>query len=398
MHQILPSSLRIVAHTNARRTGVLAAAVLLILSAGPAYGDTASAALDSALAKARARDRVPAATASIHRCGRPVWNGASGVRRLGSRARVTPGTRFVIASVTKPVVATMVLQMVDAGRLDLDAPVGPLEPGIPNADRITPRQLLGHTSGLPEYSPRGELEARTERSPRHRFTRAEVLRTVPAPRSAPGGGYAYRNTNYIALGGVLERIGGGGIEDQFRKRIAGPAGMSAMSSFTYRPRAARRFAEAYDVEADGTRTSTWRRGAGLTSDMWGPVWTDGGLASTAPDVANFTDALFAGRLLSPARLAEMIAPGKGDYGLGIYDQDFGGRTWTGHDGSYGGYEAETWHDRSRGLTVTLLASASEPDSDTDTNSARIWRALVRAYDASAAGRAPGACDAGSGAR
>ncbi|MBA2506752.1 MAG: beta-lactamase family protein [Thermoleophilaceae bacterium] len=294
---------------RARFLGLIASAALLAAAPANALGDATTDALDDALADARADTYVPATTASVHRCGRVVWNGASGVRRLGSNVRVTPNTRFVIASVTKPITAAMILQLVDAGRLSLDSPVAAYEPGLPNARRITIRHLLSHTSGLPEYSPDDQIEELAERRPRHPFTRPEVLRTVGRPEARPGARYEY-------------------------------------------------------------------------------VWTDGGVVSTAPDLANFTDALFDGRLISPERLAEMTTMGKGGYGFGIYKRTEGGRRWTGHDGYSGsGYEAEAWHDRSRDVTVTVLSSSSDPEAD-DTNSSQIWSAVVRAYDRSPAERSP----------
>lgn len=374
---------------RARILGLLVGVATLGALPAAALGDETADSLDRALTTARLDTYVPAATASVHRCGRVLWNGASGVRRLGSSERVTPDTRFVIASATKPMTSAMILQLVDAGRLSLDARVSEFEPGLPNARRITIRQLLSHTSGMSEYSPDDELEELSERRPRHDYTRPEVLRTVGRPYSAPGTKYEYVNANYVTLGGVLEQVTGAGVEDVFRARVATPAGMSAASTFTYKLRAGSEYAVSYEEGEDGRRRSTWVPGTGITTDQWGPVWTDGGFVSTAPDLARFTDALFDGRLISQARLAEMTTLGKGGYGLGVYKQTQGGRRWTGHDGFSGsGYEAEAWHDRSRDVTVTVLASGSEPESADDTNSARIWRAVVSAYDRSPAARNP----------
>src|SRR4051794_11681659 len=89
--------------------------------------------LQAALDAARARVGAPAATAAIRRHGRLVWTGASGVRDLRRGGRLTPQTLFVLASATKTVTATLIMQLVQAGRLSLDRPLADFYPRLPNA-------------------------------------------------------------------------------------------------------------------------------------------------------------------------------------------------------------------------------------------------------------------------
>jgi D-alanyl-D-alanine carboxypeptidase len=357
---------------RARWIPVAAVALAVLVSGGPASAD-----LPQALRKARAATRAPAATAAVYRCGQQVWSGAVGVRSLRSRKRVSPNTPFIIASATKPVTAAMVLRLVDLGRLSLDTPVSTFYPKLPNASRITVRQLLNHTSGLAEYTENRKLKRRFAR-PRHRWTRREVLAVVRKPRFRPGARHDYTNTNYIVLGGILERAGGGRIERVFREGVATTAGLSA-STFRYQPRRSRRFTESYYAGRRGSRKSAWARKVGIPSDAWGEVWTDGGLASTAPELARFGDALLRGRLLSAPLLAQMVQMGRNDYGLGLRPKRFRGRRWIGHDGIYGGYESEMWHDASRGLTIAVLTNLEEPAGARRTTSERIWDAVAAAY-------------------
>ena len=336
--------------------------------------------LDSALLRARTTVGAPAATATVMACGRVVWAGASGVYAQGSPRPVTPQTRFILASATKSVTATMIMQQVQAGRLSLSTRLARFYPRLPNAARITLRMLLNHTSGLADYFDNPRINNIVSNQPRHHWTRQEVISAIGRPQFPPGARFLYTNTNYVVLGGILEKVTGKPVETYFQRAVARPAGMR-LSTFTYRPaRSAAWFPHPYALNGDGSLTDDWVPGYGISSDYWGPVWGDGGLASTATDLARFGQALFRGRLVSRATLAQMTAVGPHDYGLGIYDQRFDGHRWLGHEGSYGGFESENWTDPIRQVTVTITTNLDEPDSAADTISDRIWRAVVNAYD------------------
>jgi CubicO group peptidase (beta-lactamase class C family) len=107
------------------------------------------------------------------------------------------------------------------------------------------------------------------------------------------------------------------------------------------------------------------------------MWTDGGIAATAGGVARFTDALFGGRILQPATLAMMIAPGpNGSYSLGTYRIDFDGHRWQGNEGYYNGFTTVTMYGFSRKLTIAVLTNLT----DSGDPASGIWRRLVAAYD------------------
>jgi D-alanyl-D-alanine carboxypeptidase len=363
----------------ARIAALLITTVALCGCAAPAHaGDP----LQAALNHARARVHAPEATAAVIRDGQVVWQGGSGTRRRGARLRVTAQTPSILASSTKTVTATMVMQLVQEARLSLDEPLSDFYPQLPNAGTITLRMLLNHTSGLADYFDNQRLLNLADNAPDHMWTRDEVIAGIGAPQFPPGSQYKYTNTNYVVLGGIIEKVTGESIEQRFQDRIAAPAGMTA-STFVYAPQRSRAFAHPYYTESDGTFTDNWVPGLGISSDYWGPVWTDGGLASTAPDLARFGDALFAGKLVSHETLNAMLSfSGPDYYGLGIYEkEDDAGTTWIGHDGDYGGYESENWHDPKRNVTITVTTDLEESSNASDTTSDRIWSAIVRAYEA-----------------
>ena len=116
----------------------------------------------------------------------------------------------------------------------------------------------------------------------------------------------------------------------------------------------------------------------MSSAVWGPVFTDGGLASSSLDLARFGNALLGGRLVRATAVRQMTHIGRGDYGFGIRDRSFDGHLWLGHRGYFGGFEAEDWSDPSRQLTIAVATNlqivGGEPTST------HIWRAIARAYD------------------
>jgi D-alanyl-D-alanine carboxypeptidase len=333
-----------------------------------------------ALEQSRTRLHAPAATAAILRCGSLVWSGGSGTPAIGSAGAVTPDTPFILASTTKTVTATMVLQLVQQRKIALDEKLAHFYPRLPNASRITIRELLNMTSGLPEELSVPQIANLVNNYPKHHWTRDEILNAIRRPDFSPGARYAYSNTNYVVLGGIIEKVAGMAIEPYFHKSIAVPSGMSPISTFTYAPKRSSQFAHPYVEGKNGSRTDNFVPNYGISSDYWGPVWTDGGLASTAPDLGRFMESLFSKRLISSALLQEMTRVGPNDYGLGIYAKQFDGHRWLGHDGSYGGYESEDWHDPKRDVTITILTDLAEPDSSSYSVSDVLWRAVALAYD------------------
>ena len=363
----------------ARVSGLLSlavAALLVIAGCGPAPGRASqsesgtvaaqSPALDKALRAGRHRADAPGASAAVVRNGELVWAGASGQAVTGERA-MTPETLVPVASTTKTAVAAMVLRLAEQGRVDLDEPIGDAARGLPATGRITPRMLLRHRSGLADYFGDGAVERIARRDPEHPWTRAEVLSHVPGLDFDPGSRYAYSNTGYVALGGVIEAAAGAPLEDVFQREVAEPAGMDR-STFAYDADREPEFAHPHRLGRRGRPVDLWRNDV-IRSDYWGPVWTDGGLASTAIDLARLGNAAVVGDLLDPSTRRAAIPRRKGAYGLGIDRFGAFGTRWLGHSGVYEGFETENWTDPRTGITVAVAVNVSEPG---DSRSASYW--------------------------
>jgi D-alanyl-D-alanine carboxypeptidase len=346
------------------------------------WQQAAAAQLNAALRSARLRFRLPAATAAVWACGREVWAGATGVVDLTSPRPATNQTLFVLGSPTKTVIAAMTMQQIQAGRLSLSTPLSRFYPDIPGAPEITVRELLNMTSGLPDYLSNPSIKRVINHQPRHRWSRDQVLYGLGGglgpPQFAPGTQYRYSDTNYIVLGGILERITGQSIQREFQRSIATPAGMTS-STFVPTAVARSQLAHPYLEHRGGAPVDQWVPGLGPSTSDWGAVWTDGGLASSSEDIARFVVALLDDRLLSPASVAQMTHTGLGHYGFGMQSRRFAGHTWLGHYGAFGGYETEDWSDPARRLTMAVMTNL-QIVGKAKLFSDRIWKALVRTYD------------------
>lgn len=371
-----------------RRRRALAAALLAAAAASGACGDSGSggaaaaprptpdaaaagdaARLQAVLDRARRAAGTPGAAAALAVNGRVAWSGASGRLGPGRAQRLRRADRFILASVTKLAVAAMVMRLVEAGRLSLDDRLSDFAPGVPNAGRITVRMLLAHRSGLPEYDDPA-LDAAAE-DPRHPWTRDEVIRAIARgrPAFAPGSRFAYTNSNYVLLGRVIERATGGSVEAALQRLVASPLGLR---SFSFRERLPGfRLARGSEL-IDGTLVGTFA-GARPPADAIGPVWTDGGIAATAPDLARFAAGVFGGRLLAPASVRAMTAatPGSDGYGLGVAIDG----PVVGHDGAYGGFSTYVGYDRETGASVAALANREDDDEPGPAIGAAIWAAV-----------------------
>jgi D-alanyl-D-alanine carboxypeptidase len=359
---------------------LLAGLALLAAPAAAAADSTAlHSQLDAALHDGRSSTGAPAATAAVMRCGQLVWSGADGTLDTSSGRPATPSTRFAIASSTKPFTATLILGLVQRGKLSLKTHLARYYPHLPKAKKITIRMLLDHTSGLNDYFDDAHINQVIEKHPDHHWTRSEVLKAVKRTLFKPGTKYAYSNSNYVVLGGIVEKVTHRGIERAFRTRIGDPLGL-ASSTFAYHPEQSNLFAHPYLKRGSGLQDQ-FAPGIGVPSDFWGPVWTDGGLASTSEDLARFGDGLFEGRLLNAKTLKTMSHLDRFGGGLGLFSLNFGGHKWLGHNGRYAGYETEIWTDRARRVTIAV-------STDVSGSSFITWQRILAAYDQNQAS-APG---------
>ncbi|WP_280499224.1 serine hydrolase domain-containing protein [Nocardia cyriacigeorgica] len=286
----------------------------------------------------------------------------AGTRTPGTEEPVSGSEHFRIGSITKTFVATVVLQLVDEGRVALDAPIAKYLPGtVRDGDRITVRQILQHTSGIPDYMKTpGWSTNRWRGEDRFRDYRPDQLLqqafTRP-PDFAPGAKFRYSNSNYIVAGLLIEAVTGRPYGTEIDRRILGPLHLAGTSLPGSNPRLPEPALRAV-AELDGRRVDVTEQNESLD-------WAAGEMISTQPDLATFFDALLGGRLLSEQTLAEMrrtVPMGSGfHYGLGLerFDLPCGGQVW-GHGGQLLGYVTYAYR-RDDGRTFGLLEVSGSDD-------------------------------------
>ena len=240
-------------------------------------------------------------------------HGHSTVATAGA-PRPAAGQRFRIGSVTKTFTATLVLQLVDQKRIGLDDPVGRYLPGvIPAGGAITIRELLQHRSGLANFT--DYLTWMDQAEPSASIRPIDVLRFAASKPLLfePGSHWAYSNTNYIALGLVIEKVTGHPFGQELQQHILKPLALSRTELATTR--------QLPDLQDQGTNPDL--------------LWAAGGIVSGTQDLARFFSALLSGHLISRASLAEMMQTalsGPSQDGLGISATSLPcGRFW-GHAG------------------------------------------------------------------
>jgi len=245
---------------------------------------------------------------------------------------------------------------------------------VHDANRVTVGELLDHTSGYADDED-DPVMLRLLADPNYPWTRDDVMRRQGQVRSVPGSRYAYCNSCYVMLGGVVERASGASVGQELERFIVTPLHLQGNVDFDRVAAFAPRIARGYDVQR-GKLVDTFvdAHSLGVPTGDWGPVWTDGGVVATAQGVARFTDALFEGRLLQRASLDALLNPARP--GIALESQRFDGVVWRGHSGFYVGFTAETWHDAARHLTITVLTNRTD-DADPATV---IWSRLTHAFD------------------
>ncbi|MGW0391810.1 serine hydrolase domain-containing protein [Streptomyces sp. NPDC003042] len=288
----------------------------------------------------------------------------AGVRDRVSGEAMDTQARFRIGSVSKTFSSVVLLQLVDEGRLELDAPVNRYLPGLLPDDRITVRHLLSHRSGLADYTE--AMFAKTVpgfEAVRNRvFTYQELVDlSLAEPRTTePGVAYKYSNANFVVVGMLIENATGTSVAKQYERRIIKPLKLRHTSYVHPETRIRGAHVRGYlhpDEEGeplvDSTeQTASWAQSAGA-------------VISDPADLNTFTTALMRGRLLSPRMLDAMTTVTPTDaaqtrfYGLGLrrYDLSCGTQVY-GHTGTVQGFYTYAFATRDGRRALSAMANTS----------------------------------------
>ena len=280
---------------------------------------------------------------------------ATGLSNLEENIIMKPEDRLFTGSSGKTFVATIILQLIEEGKLNLDDPVSKYLGNeiwfsrLANHTDIKIKNLLNHTGGIPRYVFKEEFWKQVKESPDRIWQPAELLSFIfdDPPLHPTGKGWAYSDTDYIVLGIILEKICGNSYYDELHKRILMPLKLNDIIPSNQRN--LKGLIQGYT----GDNTAPFflpgkvlENGKYVINPQF--EWTGGGLISTSLDLATWAKKLYEGELFSEQMLDEMLSPvnyrsGQPDsagYGLGVQIFRTPHGIVYGHSGIFPGYETQ----------------------------------------------------------
>jgi serine beta-lactamase-like protein LACTB, mitochondrial len=303
-----------------------------------------------------AANSVPGISVSVVQDGQLVWSEGFGMADLENFVPATPATLYRLASLSKPITATAVLQLWERGKLDLDAPVQKYCPTFPQKEApITTRQLLGHLGGIRHYDPDGKRDIPPD-SARHFASMEESLQVFAADPlvAKPGTKFNYSTYGYTVVGCVLEGAASQKYMDYVRENVFRPARMEHTQEdefFAIVPHRSRW----YHKDASGTV-----RNAGVLDSSY--KIPGGGLVSSADDMARYGAAVLADKLVQRSTREVMwtalkAADGsQNGYALGWGTSTDSGVTLVAHTGAQQGTSTSIILAPARNAGVVVLAN------------------------------------------
>ncbi|HXE65970.1 MAG TPA: serine hydrolase domain-containing protein [Rhodanobacteraceae bacterium] len=336
---------------------LLCLVALLVFTCASAFAQDAlpadlAAKIDTIANDALVKSGVPSASVAVVRDGKLVYAKAYGHARLDPKTPATPAMRYSIGSISKEFTAAAILMLQQQGKLSLDDKVAKFFPGLTDADHITLRQILSHTSGYQDYWPQDYL------MPPMRLptTPARIMDGwAKKPLDfAPGSQWQYSNTGYVIAGAIVQKVTGQTPFEFLQQHVFPALGIS----------------DAYDTNLKALPATDAR---GYSRNALGPLrpsqkegvnWMFGAgeLAMTASDLAKWDIAVIDQTLLQPASWHAMqtevvLNNGLGSgYGLGLFVGKLDGHRMISHDGEVMGFTAGNYIFPDEHTAVVVLTN------------------------------------------
>jgi len=313
------------------------------------------------------RLKIPGVSIAVAHGGSMIYKNCYGSADLEHSISVTPQSPFKIASLTKPITAIAIMQLVENGKLLLDEKVGLYVDSLPKEwNSITIRQLLSHTSGLADYFQSPDWSWKN--SWRLHLSHDEFIKMCEKslPIFKPGEKMKYCNTGYYLLGMVIEKISEMSYGAYLKRHIFEPLGMSNT-----------RLDNAESIISGRVRGYTLTEGelrnSEFTSDTW--AYSEGGVITTTEDLSKLDSSLYTEALLKKISIEQLWTPTKlnngsdgiiGDngagmpnhYGLGWFISDYKNHKLILAGGNKPGYSCICFRFIENDLTVIILSNLS----------------------------------------
>lgn len=308
--------------------------------------------------------KVPGAIIGVWMGGYEPWKTAFGVADLKTNQHIVTSDKMRIGSITKTFTGTVLLQLVDEGKLTLRDKLSNFFPDYPNAQNITIEEVGNMRSGIYNYSEDETFVDEMLKNMSKAFTPQELISISEkhAAYFAPDSGFHYSNTNYILLGLIIEKLTGNTLEREIQNRILSPLGMNETTfelNSTFPDPHAQGYLYMDSTSAEPTDVTN-------LNPSWG--WAAGAMISTLGDLQLYAKPLATGQLLSAKTQADRLTWGKVfiptsggwadkplNYGFAIADFDGA----FGHNGGIPGFNSFMGYIPEKDATVIVLCNMQD---------------------------------------
>lgn len=303
-------------------------------------------------------------TVMVAKDGKPVFREGFSLANRELNAPNTGDTVFRLGSITKQFTAVSILQLAEAGKLNIEDPISKYYTNAPAAwSKVTLRHLLSHRSGIGDYTGLPnffEKLAVEDRTPEQII---DMTRDAPLAFE-PGSKFSYNNSGYVVLGYVIEKVSGETYADYVSNHIFKPLGMKH-SGYEVITEIVPNRAAGYSV-ANGQ----WTNATYIAMTL---PYAAGSLYSTVDDLLIWEDALFSNKVISAASLKAMTTDQGDKYAFGLLIDDLGGHKNIWHNGGINGFSTHMNRFVDDGVTVVVLSNLESGRSGRiATEVSRLW--------------------------
>lgn len=326
----------------------------------PSFTSEQQQAVEREIDEVMAANDIPGAVVGIWVPGEGTLTLEKGKADIETGRAVKQTDQFRIGSNTKTFTITVLLQLVDEGKVALDDTLDRYSPEVPNSNNITIRELCNMTSGLANYLEDDGFQQAMAEDPFRKWKPWELVEIAISldPYFPPGQGFQYSNTNTVLLGMIIEQVTGNAVEAEIRQRIIEPLGLES-TTFPAGPDMTGEYSRGYYADEDSGELVD-------VTNAYDPswAWTAGAMVSELTDMKTWVRALGSGEFLSKSVQNERLnwtdtkledVPLK--YGLGI--MSVGGLL--GHAGDLPGFSSAAFYLPSKDATIIVWLNKEPSD-------------------------------------
>jgi D-alanyl-D-alanine carboxypeptidase len=311
-------------------------------------------AVNGKLASYGGKDPIPGAVVGIWAPGKGTFVKGFGYANLSKREKMNVKDKFRVGSNTKTFVVSVLLQLVDEGKISLDDKLSKFHLGInvPNAQNITVRELCNMTTGLFEAYHSPQLD-NVDIIQAKKFTPQQLIAIAikNPPDFAPGKKWGYSNTNYLLLGLIIEAVTGNKVQNEIRNRLIIPYALNNTSFPTDDPGMPEPFSHGYTLVNDKWEDQTFLLPPSLS-------WAAGAMISDMEDMKRWVKAYVTGSTNSASTQAQRlncVDTGKPNMKFGLGIGCTGG--WYGYTGGIPGYNTAAYYLPSADATIIIFVNS-----------------------------------------